>query len=527
MSIQQGLCSYNNGLMAAWKGQPNDNRLFFSQFNGTKWSAAGTVDGNSSVGPSLAVYNGAVYAAWKGEWSDPRIFFAKFNGTTWEPQAQIASAYSEFGPALGVFGTQLVAAWKNACDKSLYYATYNGTNWVVQGQIPGVASSVGPSLAAYGSKLYAAWKGEGADQGIYYAFYDGSWSAQTQIPNVGSSVGPSLAAVGPKLYAIWKGETTNQGLYYASFNGTSWSAQAQIPGVTSSVGAALADFNGTPYAMWKGGGSDIRLWDSSFNGVNWSPESNDIPGNTGPDPLTLLAAPPGSSTNYTLSDSKGAALTGVTVTMIVTEDIVTDQNLGYSLQINCNSTPQAAGAHTYGWQQFGFRMAANLLFFWVNTFQADSGASPNYINWDSRGAGLQVSLPNNILPKGWQLTTTLATDKNNNVTGFAFSIVQADGSTLNSGLLTLQSLNGSVVPGVAPILNLQVILVAENPAQNGPTDAVTFSAGEGIFLCYAANSLIATAGHAESGETSNMNYSALPASYPNGEFFQLFGLSLT
>jgi hypothetical protein len=527
MGVLQGLVSHGGYLYAAWKGEPDDDRIFFSSWNGKdKWDGATTTGGNTSAGPSLGVLSGSVYAAWKGEWSDPRIFFAKFDGTKWEVQQQIPGVYSDTGPALGSIGAKLVAAWKSVFDQNLYYATFDGTNWSGQTQISGVESSVGPSLASYGGKLYAAWQGKDSNKEIWYATYDGThWSTETQISGVGTSVGPSLAAVGSKLYAVWKGESDDN-LWCASFDGTNWSGQTQISGVGSSMGAAIAEFNGKLYAMWKGKDSDVSLYNANFDGTTWSAQANDIPGNTGPDTYTtLLPAPSGGNANYLLADSKGAALTGTTVTIIIAEDIVPDSTGNYSFQINCNSPSQTSGAEPFVWQQYGFRIAANELFFWVNDFrQQDLPGSP-LINWDSRSlpnnTGV-VPLPNNRLPRGWQLTTTLATDHGGNVTGFAFSVAQPNGTVLNSPALTLQGIRPTVVPGnLASILNYQAILVGEN---GGAT--TDFSAGQGIFLCYANHNLVATASQDESGEGSNVSYSPLPASYPNGEFYQQFGIGI-
>jgi hypothetical protein len=76
-----------------------------------------------------------------------------------------------------------------------------------------------------------------------------------------------------------------------------------------------------------------------------------------------------------------------------------------------------------------------------------------------------------------------------------------------------------------PSFVLGGILVAENKNDNGPADTINFSAGRGIFLCYADNNLTASVSKDESAERSNVKYSSLPASYPNGEFFQFFGVS--
>jgi hypothetical protein len=529
MSILQGLISHGGYLYAAWKGEPGDERIFYSRWNGSgNWAASATVGGKTSVGPSLGSFGGSLYAAWKGEWDDPRLFLAQYDGTNWKNQVQIPNAYSDVGPALCSFGgTQLIAAWKSI-DQALYFAAYDGSHWTVPSPIPGTASSVGPSLATYAGKLYAVWKGGGSDDRLWYATYDGTkWSAQNPIPGVASSVGASLAGVGNKLYAVWKGEGSDERLWYATYDGTKWSGQTQVSGASSSVGAAIAEFNGNLHAMCKGKDADNSLYTAEFASNVWSVFSKAIPGNTGPDtPATLGPVPPGGNANYLLADSKGAALTGTTVTIIVVEDIVPDSTENYSFQINCYGPSSASGPAAFVWQQYGFRIAANQLFFWVNDFrQQDLPGSP-LINWDSRAmlndTGV-LSLQNNRLPKDLQLTTTLATDASGNVTGFTFSVANAGGTVLKSPALTLQSLPShktTVVPGnLAPIANYQVIMVGEN---GGAT--TDFSAGKGIIVCDAANNLSATASQDESGEGSDVKYSALPASYPDGRFFQLFGI---
>ncbi len=442
MGVLQGLVANNGHLYAAWKGEPDDDRIFFSSWNGTgKWDGATTIGGNTSAGPSLGVLNGSVYAAWKGEWSDPRIFFAKFDGTKWDAQQQIPDVYSDTGPALGSIGGKLVAAWKSVFDQNLYYATFDGSNWSGQKQISGVESSVGPSLASYGGKLYAAWQGKDSNKEIWYATYDG----------------------------------------------TTWSAQA-----------------------------------------------NDIPGNTGPDTYTttvsIPAGAPLGNRNYWFSDAGGTgkSLTGTTVTILVAEDIRPNSTgsggyENYSFQLNCWSP---SDNNRFVWQQYGFRMAANLLFFWVNDFRkVDLPGSP-VINWDSRSTGDTVALNNNVLPAGWQLTTTLITDSaTGNVTGFAFSVTGNGRTLLSPSPFTLTGLKGTPASYESPINAFVPVLVGEN----GGADT-TFSAGQAIFLCYATNNLKVSGTEPTdeaigggTGEDSNISYSALPQSYPNGEFYQMLG----
>jgi hypothetical protein len=556
MGVLQGLAQYGEYLYAAWKGDPGDERIFYS-YRGANgiWESASpmasaTVAGNTSAGPSLAACNGSLYVAWKGEWSDPRIFFASFNGGEWVNQRQIPNAYSDTGPALCQVPTssQLLAVWKGF-DQNLYYAIYSGTQWTTPSQIPGVGSSVGPSLAAYGDTVYAVWKGAGSDE-LWYASFDGStWSGQTQIPGVASSVGASLAKYGLYLYAVWKGAGSDD-LWYARFNGKAWSGQAQGSSQTlvelnggpdsaqSSMGAAIAEYGLNLYAMWKGAGSDHSLYNAYFDGATWSAQTNDISGNTGPDPLTLLPAPTGGgNNNYVLADSKGAELTGLTVTIIVAQDIVSvrrsDGSYRYGFEINCEGAgyggdlPPQPDGEKFAWQQFFFDVDTDVngenatLSWWVNCFPQQD-LSNNIFFWVARTK--LWALPSSDLKQGWQLTMTLSTDQSNNVTGVTFSAVQPDGAAIDPVWFPLTSLLNPTTGGpnagsanFAPIFNVQTILSGEFNGQ-----VADFKSGEGFILSYAPNNLTATAPADESGENSNINYSALPASYPNGEFYQFF-----
>ena len=73
------LAVFNDRLFAAWKGVPNDTRMFFSSFDGANWSAQKHGVGvGTSNGPSLAAFNGRLFAAWKGVPNDTRMFFASY-----------------------------------------------------------------------------------------------------------------------------------------------------------------------------------------------------------------------------------------------------------------------------------------------------------------------------------------------------------------------------------------------------------------------------------------------------------------
>ena len=241
-----------------WHGKEltNDQRIWFSNFNGTAWAPQQQVQGvGTSVGPSLSVYNGRLYMAWKGIDNDQRIWFSSFgpsnfNGTAWAPQQQVQGVGTSVGPSLSVYNGRLYMAWKGIDnDQRIWFSSFgpsnfNGTAWAPQQQVQGVGTSVGPSLSVYNGRLYMAWKGIDNDQRIWFSSFNGtSWAPQQQVQGVGTSVGPSLSVYNNgRLYMTWKGITNDQRIWFSSFNGTAWAPQQQVQGVGTSYKPSLTKY---------------------------------------------------------------------------------------------------------------------------------------------------------------------------------------------------------------------------------------------------------------------------------------------
>jgi hypothetical protein len=200
-----------------------------------------------------------MYMAWKGESNDQGIYFSSFDGHTWAAQQKVQGVFTSVGPSLaalynvGPLVGNLYMAWKGIQgDQQMYFSSFDGTNWAPQQKIYGIATSSRPSLGAFGSLLYMAWKGESNDQSIYYNYMDssnGNWTAQQRVGGVGTSVGPSLSAatLGPNpmtlLYMAWKGESNDQNIYYNTLLsplGSNWTAQQRVVGVGTSNGPSLS-----------------------------------------------------------------------------------------------------------------------------------------------------------------------------------------------------------------------------------------------------------------------------------------------
>jgi hypothetical protein len=277
---------------------------------------------------------------------------------------------------------------------------------------------------------------------------------------------------------MWKGEDTDQGIYYATFDGNAWSSQAILPG---STGQDLA-----PQPLW-------GLEDGS---------------------------------NYVLQTSGCAPVTGLSVTLTVTDEIIFASDSapsgktpvpGFGLQLNAYSPPGS----NVGWQQYGFDVKSDGIYYWIN-------------NWEVSGPALWVPsdvmfLPTTpgtpTLPAGATLTVSLGRDAGDpewNVATATFTI----GGMANAPPPKTVKLPFSLSSGnLSPIVGFQANLV-------GAAYTDKLSQGAGTISVTATSPLTAldvvpacAVGYTGlTGEQANSTYTALPAS-AGTSFHQGFGVS--
>ncbi len=228
----------------------------------------------------------------------------------------------------------------------------------------------------------------------------------------------------------------------------------------------------------------------------------------------------GSNSNYFFY-SNCNPVTGLSITIDITKDIISD--IGFGFQLNAYS-PQGANVV---WQQYfiSFEKTGNLplkAYAWV-----DNWASASFLQSQNLGQGnlinhseLMLTLPGDTLPAGYKITISLKYDKNENVIGADFTILDNAGKSATTQIM-LESLNYGTtagksrpvtVDGLAPINSYVLNLV-------GPINGKHsyLSAGAGTFT-YAASSPMkvssedprcTTAQKTFTEETANSVYTAL------------------
>ncbi len=199
----------------------------------------------------------------------------------------------------------------------------------------------------------------------------------------------------------------------------------------------------------------------------------------------------GSNSNYFLYNDC-EPVTGLSVTVEVTKDIKTD--IGFSIQLNGYS-PQGANCV---WQQYIMRFGTSngsplKIFAMVDNWPSDSFREslnlPSGSDLINNHGLLMLTLPGATLPAGYKFTISLEYDKDQNVNGAKYLIIDNKGKSTSMETL-LESLNVNhsnptqriTTADLAPINVFELNLV-------GPTngEATHFSAGAGS-ITYTASS---------------------------------------
>jgi hypothetical protein len=179
-SVGPALADYGGVLFMAWKGAGSDQRIWWSVLGGDRrWSQQIAVPGtpssgapSTSVGPALAAYTNLanqplLYMAWKGQGQDQSIWYAYFDGQRWSAQTPVNGAMgvpppgTSIGPALVARPGSLSMAWKGIDNQiGIFGASLAVSTWGPQGPVPGTGSqwttAYRPALATFGSALWLA-----------------------------------------------------------------------------------------------------------------------------------------------------------------------------------------------------------------------------------------------------------------------------------------------------------------------------------------------------------------------------------
>jgi hypothetical protein len=125
------LAAAASGVYLVWKGESSDPRIFYSTYDGNTWTAQQLVPGvggtsqgpvarAAAVGPTLT---DNIWLAWKGEGNDERVFYSGFDATSkqWAPQQALPVAATNGRPALVSYDASIYSAWTDAAGSAIFW----------------------------------------------------------------------------------------------------------------------------------------------------------------------------------------------------------------------------------------------------------------------------------------------------------------------------------------------------------------------------------------------------------------------
>lgn len=277
---------YGAELYAAWKGETSDKVVYAAE-QGSRWLAQGVVSGawgtaRTAQAPALVSYgkpgsggSADLYAFWTAQTRD-RIYYSAYNGNRWSAQRVVSgswgTAVSNQGPAVTVVDGDLLAAWRGKSSGRLFYSVYDGSTWARQVGT-GLTSADAPAVVddpATGG-FVMAWTTSADRVDLIHCRGTGAGACGVPVATLRqplTNAAPALAFLGTAahstLFLAWKGKNTDRIGYAASFGKAGFTPQEFEPQALTNQRPALTVSGFTAYAGWKGK-TGSHVWYAAAN----------------------------------------------------------------------------------------------------------------------------------------------------------------------------------------------------------------------------------------------------------------------
>jgi hypothetical protein len=241
--------------------------------------AAQRIDGaKTTARPSIATTGRKMYVAFRGSPDDDRLFWTSRSGSAWTAASPLGAARSHWPPALAATKRGLVAAWTRGAgnDAAVSFALLGDDGaWGPPVDLPGARAAGEPALAADGKTLYVAWRD--ANGAMWWTSFEPEEGAPARPPRpIGdweSSATPALAVADGVLYSVWKGaggEPT--ALWSSTFNGRDWGPRRRLRSVAATSAPMLATVEHRVVLAWRGADWDPDIHFTDLVEGVWAPQ---------------------------------------------------------------------------------------------------------------------------------------------------------------------------------------------------------------------------------------------------------------
>jgi hypothetical protein len=244
---------------------------------------------------------------------------------------------------------------------------------------------------------------------------------------------------------------------------------------------------------------------------------------------TADLGPVGSRENLVIADSGSLVasnncknLVGVFLVIDIISDLVCATDTAYSKAFSIQLNAYSPKGSKCTWQQYGFQVSGKKLGCFVNNWQTTSKSLINsHFNL--------ASLPNEgVLPAGYQLQLSFATDGQSNLSEVTFTVFDELGQQKGNVAKNIKSLGNE--KDLAPIVAFEVNVVGEDNQAGA-----LFTEGQATIRYQAGNDLIALPAVPDCAATptvrtqeiANTNYGAISPSTPSVALEQTLTIAFT
>ena len=242
--------------------QGTDHALWYTHWDGTKWSAWRSLGGGLASSPGVTSQaNGKIDVFVRG--TDGALWYKEYSGSSWSNwiglDGQVASGT---GPAACSWGAGRLDVFVQGTDGVLYQKTCTGS-WSGWQSLGGKLTSSPAAMSPTNGVINVY--GRGTDGALWQRGYNNNaWSSWSSLGGkLASNTGPAACSWGPgRLDVCVQG--TDGALYHKWYNG-GWSGWESLGGKLTSSPAAAAASGGNRIDVFVRG-TDGALWSKSYNG---------------------------------------------------------------------------------------------------------------------------------------------------------------------------------------------------------------------------------------------------------------------
>jgi hypothetical protein len=459
-----------------------DNSMYHIGLSGSAWDAEWGPLGGTFNSPPAAVSWGENRIDVFALGTDNSMYHKAWNGSAWDAEWEQLGGTFNSPPVAVSWGPHRIDLFALGTDNAMYHKAWDGRAWSTEWEALGGIFTTQPAAVCWGPNridLFAVGIGDAGtpltlpiNQMFHKAWNGIAWDAVWESLGGVFNSAPAVVSWGRNRLDVF-GLGTDDAVYHRAWDGSAWQPAGWEPqgGVFNSAPVAVSW--GENRIDLFGLGTDNGMYHKAWNGSAWLPAGWEPQGEVllNMPMISLGLKPPapiptsglGGASNYFLADASNKNILGLTISIVITEDLATapptgqNQNTegGFSFQLNCQSPVDSANPGNpqwIVWQQY-MVMVRNEVDAWVNNWTAAS--LPNGPITIAPPTKTFAPLANpGVLPAGSTLTIELTCDGTGNVSEVIFDL-QPGGTRTPIPLTGLALQGGGTVTtaNLAPIVH--------------------------------------------------------------------------